>query len=479
MRSFRNIGPCGPRIGFGSAAGVLRGGWRGLQREGPQVSLIGGASFPSFTVSGDLFGVGVIDGAASLDLVASGDIFGVGVVDGASAFTLVTTGDIFGVGLIDGATTYTLTTVGDIFGVGVIDGAAAYALTTAGSLLASNLESWIDPSVDASIDNPGGAVTYAIDQSRDLADVVTDGDMELGGVANWTALAGIVATKDVTSPHSGSQALRLTSTGAGLLGCFQTNMTVGKRYRIHGWGRGDGTAVPKMRDRGGLEMWVGTTSTSWQQFVAVFDPGHAGLRPSGQYTGGGEWVEWDDLEMFPSNDAYQGTGARRPTHNQSTDSIDYVAASTQFMEWMIPNSTAGTLIIWTKTVDHTVDLTQVGGNDGADFCNIKTDTNNWMADIGTTADWDSGVTAADDTWTMLTLTWDGTDESFTVNTTRATASNADTPTTKALYLGATNNNGAAADHWDGSHGNARLWSRALSEAEITAYFNATKADYGL
>ncbi len=127
---------------------------------------------------------------------------------------------------------------------------------------------------------------------------IIDGDMELGGIANYTPLAGVNVTKDSTLPYEGTQCLRLTSTGAGTLGCYQTCMVMGARYLIVGRYRSDGTATPTMRDRAGLSIAIGAASTSWQYFSGEFTATHAGLRPSGVFTGAGQWVEFDVLAMI-------------------------------------------------------------------------------------------------------------------------------------------------------------------------------------
>lgn len=125
---------------------------------------------------------------------------------------------------------------------------------------------------------------------------LSDLDMEVSGVSSWgVAGGGTTLTKSSASPHSGTQALRVT--GGAAQYATQTVSVVGKRYKITGWGRGDGTSNPEVRF-GSVVIWSGTSSTSWQYFdcEGVF----ATNGTIYFYTNGGagsNWVEFDDLSF--------------------------------------------------------------------------------------------------------------------------------------------------------------------------------------
>jgi len=129
-------------------------------------------------------------------------------------------------------------------------------------------------------------------------ELVTDGDMEAAGTTAYTAAANAVLTKESGSPGgSGSQVLRMAHGGSNYPYAYQNIMTAESTYRVRGYARGDGTAKPSIRFYG-TDMWVGTTSTSWQEidFVGIApagDPGWLSLR--GVTTVLGTYVEFDDL----------------------------------------------------------------------------------------------------------------------------------------------------------------------------------------
>lgn len=63
---------------------------------------------------------------------------------------------------------------------------------------------------------------------------------------------------------SGTEALRVTSGGSNAY-AQQTITVIGKRYRITGWARGDGSAFPKVSDFV-TQLWFGSSSVDWQYF---------------------------------------------------------------------------------------------------------------------------------------------------------------------------------------------------------------------
>lgn len=152
--------------------------------------------------------------------------------------------------------------------------------------------------------------------------LMVDGDMELSGVATWLSFSGAILTKDTTSPHSGTQALRLTAGTAGTGGCYILNSGwAGNAYVpygvfiLSGWARGNGTSVPAISQvyagGGSYTVWTGTSSTTWQPFAVIIDTEQISapfyLRHS--VGGVGNWVEFDDLSL----DMIGGAGSMLPT----------------------------------------------------------------------------------------------------------------------------------------------------------------------
>lgn len=135
---------------------------------------------------------------------------------------------------------------------------------------------------------------------RGTTELVTDGDMEAVGTAAWTSYGGADIAKSTDSPHSGAQALRATSEAGEFGGFTQACLTVGKRYRIIGWARGDGNLkAPKIYD--GTILWTGTTSTAWQMFDLSSVAVSATLRLYSATNDVG-WVEFDDVSVVETDE---------------------------------------------------------------------------------------------------------------------------------------------------------------------------------
>lgn len=129
------------------------------------------------------------------------------------------------------------------------------------------------------------------DDGRYSVQLLTDGDMETSGVAAWTAVNFATLSKETALPHSGTQALRITSSGAVNPSAYSGSvLTVGKRYRIMGWARGDGTRIPEI-----VNFWTGTSSASWQYFDFVFTADNVALRLKHNSSSG--YVEFDDIVL--------------------------------------------------------------------------------------------------------------------------------------------------------------------------------------
>ena len=135
--------------------------------------------------------------------------------------------------------------------------------------------------------------------------LLTDGDMEASGTTAWTAQNGATLTKQATTPHGGTQTLRIMSTGTSNPLANQTILTVGKTYRVYGYTRSDGTAIPRVQDVGAI-AFQGTNSTTWQPFDAIFIATQTQFRLSTSSSVSGQYVEFDDVVV--SEDTYIRTG---------------------------------------------------------------------------------------------------------------------------------------------------------------------------
>lgn len=129
---------------------------------------------------------------------------------------------------------------------------------------------------------------------------IVDADMEAAGVDSWTNAGGCGnRAKSSATPHSGSQCLTLTDDGVNNYSwVYQVVLTAGHTYRLRGWARGDGAATPRVHDSAAY-IWVGTTSSSWQEVDVTFVAGGTQLRlyATGLVVGSGNHAEFDDLTI--------------------------------------------------------------------------------------------------------------------------------------------------------------------------------------
>lgn len=149
-----------------------------------------------------------------------------------------------------------------------------------------------------------------------LADPLADGYMDTDGYSAWTAYQTTLS-KQTTSPHSGTQCLRVAYNGVNTEGsAYQQRLTTGVTYRITGWARGcaAGTAYPAIICN--TVLWTGTTSTSWQPFDITFTCANAQLHCYVYNLAAGRFCEFDDIVCTPCTKDYkhllQTTKTKRP-----------------------------------------------------------------------------------------------------------------------------------------------------------------------
>ncbi|MFZ5365433.1 MAG: hypothetical protein ACOZBH_04540 [Patescibacteria group bacterium] len=134
---------------------------------------------------------------------------------------------------------------------------------------------------------------YTPPQKVAFKNLLVDGNMEASGTTAWTSSSGAVITKQTTNPYSGTQCIRIATSG------YAYNsfaITVGQTYRLQGRARSDGTSTPVI-GQGGNTLWTGTTSTAWQPINVSFTA--SGLTSFRLYAnpGGGTYSEYDDLTL--------------------------------------------------------------------------------------------------------------------------------------------------------------------------------------
>jgi len=120
-------------------------------------------------------------------------------------------------------------------------------------------------------------------------ELIVDGDMEAATTAAWTP-GGATLSKETGGAHSGDRWLKVT-TGA-VQYAYQILFTVGKKYRVTGWAKGDGSSFPQVYS--GSSWWIGSSSTSWQYFDVTFVAGETRLR---FYATGAGFTGFDDITV--------------------------------------------------------------------------------------------------------------------------------------------------------------------------------------
>jgi hypothetical protein len=124
--------------------------------------------------------------------------------------------------------------------------------------------------------------------------LLVDGDMEVSGTGSWTATTATLS-KETSSPKSGKRVIRVTYSGTSAGAAAQVVFVTGKKYRVTGWQRGDGTSAPHIYDASGAGLCVGTSSTAWQRCDTTFVAGSTGIRLRSSTLSAGTYVEFDDV----------------------------------------------------------------------------------------------------------------------------------------------------------------------------------------
>ena len=254
----------------------------------------------------------------------------------------------------------------------------------------------------ASDDFIGEITNVTVKQTNILAstafpgsELLDDGDMEAGDTSAWT-VSDSTLSKQTTNPHGGTRLLRVTATaqaGARVPQAVQSFLTVGKRYRMTGWARSDGTEIPQAF-LGGSTGFTGTNSTDWQPFDFEIVAAAVAISLFFNKTdpGGTEYAEFDDVTVTEANPLNgdttgatinQSAGSKLKksySFDKTNDFVDVYSAEIN----SIFDPTKGTLLafakvsgagVWTDGSDRKI--ATIGVNTSTDFLFIgKTSSNN-------------------------------------------------------------------------------------------------------
>lgn len=333
----------------------------------------------------------------------------------------------------------------------------------------------------------------------DGSELLTDGDMEAEDTSAWTPRVSASLSKETTSPHGGTNLLRVAHGGAdGNVGVGQTILTAGKRYRATGYVKSDGVSTPRVWETS--IKWTGTTSTDWQYFDVEFV---AQSTVFVVYDGmvAGEYLEVDDVsvtEISPlSGSIPTAASGNRPTLGADSTSghlsnaytfdgsNDYVDIYSSDLNSVF-NPDEGTLVAWAKVSDSSV------WSDGAAdwIVNMRVDSNNIVQFFenngnlytsyyagGTQKSISHATTTTE--WFQVVLTWNASSDEakFYFNGSQQGSTQTGLGTwignlsSTQSVIGALNNSGNSS--WSGDINDVRLYNRALSADEIADLYSAS------
>lgn len=126
--------------------------------------------------------------------------------------------------------------------------------------------------------------------------LLADGDMELAGVASWTADRFALLTKETGDPLEGLQSLRVARTVVSNPAAIQAILGAGRQYRATGWARTDGIATAAVR----IGPTVGVLlppSIDWAMFDFLGIATGPNLELAAITATGTQWAEFDRVTV--------------------------------------------------------------------------------------------------------------------------------------------------------------------------------------
>jgi hypothetical protein len=344
-------------------------------------------------------------------------------------------------------------------------------------------------------------IVVTADTTVRTGEISQDGDMEASGTTYWPSLNSATITKDTTSPHGGTQNLRIARNGVNSPQTRQSTAetVVGKTYRITGYTKSDGTAIPVITDTSVGTLWTGTTSTSWQLFDVIRVIG-TDIRFGSSTSTGTTYVEFDDISItevdplvgLPTNGVTLGTAVGASGHlttGYTFDGTNDVVNTYSSDLNSVMNASEGSVVAWAKvsgsgvwsdaTNRHIFYLSDGVTNNDIDI--LKTTTTNQLrveyfanATTKTVTDTSLGATTG---WFQIVITWSKSSDQVKMYLNGAQVGstqtglgtwNANVSSTQAA-IGAKGSGGT--QPWSGMINDVRLYTRPLSETEIAALYS--------
>lgn len=331
-------------------------------------------------------------------------------------------------------------------------------------------------------------------------EIIQDGDMEASGTGSWTAvLSGTTLSKETTTPQEGTQTLRVTTTTA-FGRAEQYILVTGKKYRVQGYMRGDGSiGTPQISNSSTvITGGTGTSSNSWQFFDLTFIAVNSAFSLNNNQSSG--YAEFDDVSItevsplvgLPANGVTLGTSANGHlstaySFDGSDDSVNVYSSDLN----SVFNPDEGAIVAWAKVADSGVwtDGTQRGiiflGSDQTDnFIDIFRPTSNNDIIVnyragGTNEQVSSSILGGNTNWFQVVVTWSKSSDQVKVYFNGSQVGSTQTGlgtwsgnfSTSLATIGSLTSSGSSP--WSGLINDVRLYDRALAADEIRAMYDAT------
>ena len=151
---------------------------------------------------------------------------------------------------------------------------------------------------DVSVIDLTATPTRLLAQPYPLTNKLVDGDMEAADTSAYGSGSAVLSKQAGQRPGSlGTKILRIARSGGNAY-AQQPILTVGRRYLVKGWCRSDGTCKPYIDDGSATDVWIGTTSTSWQYVEFEYCPAFTNPRLYSVLGADGNYTEWDDVQFY-------------------------------------------------------------------------------------------------------------------------------------------------------------------------------------
>ena len=326
---------------------------------------------------------------------------------------------------------------------------------------------------DAVVNLPMGACQHDPSNTSGV-ELLTDGDMEAPDTSAWLEGNNPDATK-VSDGVNGGQALRVAYDGSNNPFVYQSVLTVGKKYKVSGWVRGDGSIVPRIKI-GNANICDGTNSTDWQyiECVGVADTVNFVLQT---LTTGSGYCEFDNFSVQAleertldisgnENHGILGDGATTATFPTKLQKKGYVFAGGDYIATTVKAESEGALFVHIKETSNVDFAIGAWGTQNVDNCYIGIRGSNFLG---------GGIGA--DPWTIIEgsdnivnqvitgiLTWDGTTVRLYQNgkIVYEAAQNGSPVSGVDLYIGALNSNGSVNNPFFGDIYAAGVLNKAIT-----------------